>query len=233
MLTTPLCHNTKLFLPRHCCCTTFALIRLYDTRASVQRNKSIPTQVTRCTCATTAPPLCQHKANQEIWHLFQCPQCHRTLECKISIISFWGELIIQNLGYGLVIKEQLCLIIFCATVTLNCDWHTVYPAVSCLATQQSSRAYPIHDTPSHQFHFKPDDPVSIQWFKWNLVGYTRSSLPRYLNEDWDVCVCVVCVCVFVKNLWWELSVMMLVMMTMIKKDDWKSLYPLCQISRRH
>ena len=146
MLTTPLCHNTKLFLPRHCCCTTFALIRLYDTRASVQRNKSIPAQVTRCTCATTAPPLCQHTANQEIWHLFQCPQCHRTLECKISIISFWGELIIQNLGYGLVIKEQLCLIIFCATVTLNCDWHTVYPAVACLATQQSSRAYPIHDT---------------------------------------------------------------------------------------
>ena len=48
------------------CCTTFALIRLYDTCASVQRNKSIPTQVTRCTCATTAPPLCQHTANQEI-----------------------------------------------------------------------------------------------------------------------------------------------------------------------
>ena len=177
------------------CCTTFALIRLYDTRASVQRNKSIPAQVTRCTCATTAPPLCQHTANQEIWHLFQCPQCHRTLECKISIISFWGELIIQNLGYGLVIKEQLFFIIFCATVTLNCDWHTVYPAVACLATQQSSRAYPIHDTPSHQFHFNPDDPVSIQWFKWNLVGYTRSSLPRYLKDDWDqfesqyLCVC--------------------------------------------
>ena len=48
------------------CCTTFALIRLYDTCASVQRNKSIPTQVTRCACATTAPPLCQHTANQEI-----------------------------------------------------------------------------------------------------------------------------------------------------------------------
>ena len=46
------------------CCTTFALIRLYDTCASVQRNKSIPTHpgnsLCMCdNCTTTVPTHCQ------------------------------------------------------------------------------------------------------------------------------------------------------------------------------